>query len=390
MKSQHHDPDFAMLRTRLTQALLAMTLTLPTLSSSYAAPQADPELDFMLGQMLIVGFDGLEVSDRDAIVQDIRERHIGGVILFDFHVPERRPVRNVESPEQVRALIASLQAKAQTPLLVAVDQEGGRVMRLKERHGFPAMQSPQQLADQGDLAATAAQAEMTGALLNELGFNLNFAPLADLNTNPDNPVIGRLERSYSADPDVVVAHAAQVVDGHRRHGVLTALKHFPGHGSSTGDSHYGFTDVTETWQPIELEPFAELIRQQRADMVMTAHIFNAELDPEWPATLSPTIMHGLLREQLGFDGLIVSDDMQMGAIRDHYGLETALRQSLLAGVDLFIFGNNMAYEPERTGEIIAMMRRLVEDGTIERSRIEQSWQRICAIKAQRFPGQVTC
>ena len=284
---------------------------------------AKPDLDLMIAQMVMVGFRGLTLTEDNPIVQDIRERQIGGVFLFDYDVPTSSYARNIQSPSQVRALTAEIQNLAAIPMLIGIDQEGGRVARLKESAGFPPTVSAQYLGSANDLNLTRQYAEQMAALLADLGVNLNLAPVVDVNLNSQNPVIGKLERSFSADPAIVTRHALEVLDALHRHGVLGTLKHFPGHGSSTGDSHLGIADVTGTWSPEELEPYRKIMAAGQADVVMTAHIFNANLDPVYPATLSKPIITGLLREELGYDGVVMSDDLQMGAIRRYYGFETA-------------------------------------------------------------------
>jgi beta-N-acetylhexosaminidase len=162
--------------------------------------------------------------------------------------------------------------------------------------------------------------------------------------------------------------------------VLTTLKHFPGHGSSRSDSHLGFTDVTDTWSATELEPYARIIAGGQVDAIMTAHVFNARLDAQYPATLSPATINGLLRTKLGFAGVVISDDMQMGAIVDHYGFETAIRKALEAGVDILVFGNNLEYDEEIVPRAIAVISHLVASGVLSEARINQSYQRIMRLK----------
>lgn len=358
--------------------LLLFLLFLP---ACLAGADSEANLETQVGQMLLIGFRGLEVDENSPIVRDIREGRVGGVILFDYDVALKSPVRNVASPEQVKTLVADLQAvDPSVPLFVAIDQEGGRVNRLKERYGFPPTVSQGWLGAQNNLQLTAKYAGQTAATLAGLGINVNFAPVVDVNVNPDNPVIGKLERSFSADPLVVAAQAREVIVAHLVEGVFTALKHFPGHGSSTTDSHLGFTDVTQTWSESELIPYREILGSSGADMIMTAHVFNARLDPQWPATLSQATIAGLLREQLHYDGVVVSDDMQMQAIADHYNLETALEQTILAGADVIIFGNNLTYDEqiaEKAGQIIV---QLVRAGRIPEARINESYARIMHLK----------
>jgi len=335
----------------------------------------------------MLGFRGLEASDELDIVQDIRTHHLGGVILFDYDVPRHSPVRNIQSPEQVRALVAGLQEAASVPLLVAIDQEGGRVRRLKEEHGFPPTTSAQSLGAANDFARTSEAARSIAQTLAELGINLNFAPVVDVNVNPENPIIGKLERSFSSDPAIVTAHALAFIKAHHEQGVLCALKHFPGHGSSTADSHEGFVDVSTTWSRAELEPYDAIIKAGAADAVMTAHVFNSALDPQFPATLSRATIEGILRRQLGFDGVVFSDDFQMAAIGKHYGLEVAVQAAVEAGVDMIVLGNNTQYGEGVAGRVAEIIKQLVHEAKLTEARITEAYERIRRLK--RTIGGVT-
>ena len=343
-------------------------------------------LEQMIGQMIMVGFRGYMVDEQSPVARDILEHGIGGVILFDYDVEKKAFERNIKSPQQLKELIASLQElSGENTLLVAVDQEGGRVSRLKKNYGFRDSVSQAYLGELNDLEVTLDYALNTAQDLAELGINLNLAPVVDLNTNQDNPVIGRLDRSFSHDPLTVTMHAREVIGAHRVFNVLTALKHFPGHGSSEEDSHLGFVDVSATWDEKELVPFKQLIADHDCDMVMTAHIYNRSLDPDWPATMSAKTVNGILRKRLGFEGVVISDDMQMKAIKEHYPLELALEKTILAGVDMIIFANNMVYEEDIASRSIAIIRDLVKQGRVSEERIRQSYQRINELKSGLRP-----
>ena len=341
-------------------------------------------LDVKIGQMLLVGFRGLDVRNHDApVVQDIRDHHIGGVLLFDYDVAQRRPVRNIQSPEQVRKLVIALQAYSEIPLLVGIDYEGGIISRLPKKYGFPATVSHQYLGRKNNLALTRQYATRMAQTLAELGINLNFAPVVDVNTNPNNPIIAKKKRSFSANPEIVAKQALEYIRAHRSQNVLCTLKHFPGHGSSRADSHLGMADVTNTWSDIELIPYREIIEAGEADAIMTAHVFNKKLDPKYPATLSKQTITGLLRDKLGFEGIVFSDDMQMRAIANHYGLETAVRKAIEAGVDILVIGNNTGYfVPDIVAQVTTIIKRLVKKGTISPARIDDSYQRILRLKRQ--------
>lgn len=220
------------------------------------------------------------------------------------------------------------------------------------------------------------------ATLAQLGIGLNMAPVVDLCSNPDNPVIARYQRCFSADPQQVSRHAAAYIDGHHQHRVLTCLKHFPGHGSSRADSHLGFTDITATWSSAELQPYAELIATGKVDAVMTAHVFNGRLDERFPATLSTAIIQDLLRSKLGFDGVVISDDLQMAAIADHFGFETAIEQALKSGVDILLFGNNLQYDPQVVRRAVTVIKQLLTNGRLSPERIDQSYRRIMQLKGR--------
>jgi len=337
-----------------------------------ALPIPDPSLEAKIGQMIMVGFSGRYPDFSSDIVQDIADGVVGSVVLFG---------RNVESPEQVLELTTTLHGVSPQPLLIGIDQEGGWVNRLSRAFGISSNFSAQYLGGQNDLGVTASQGTSTAIELAKLGINLNLAPVVDLNTNPNNPIIGRYERSYSADPAIVTAHAHTVIDAHRPHRVLCTLKHFPGHGSSQGDTHAGFVDVTNSWSVTELSPYASLIGAQACDLIMTAHIFNATLDPDHPATLSHKVVTGLLRERLGYTGVVISDDMQMGAIAKQYDLETAIGLAINAGVDIIAFSNNIAFRRGAGGRRLhEIILGLVQANVIPQARIEESYQRIMQLK----------
>jgi len=333
--------------------------------------------------MIVAGFSGTKLGDDPVIIEEV-QKGLGGIILFDRDLASGSTARNIESPTQVQSLISGLQKLSAQPLITAVDQEGGRVCRLKDDMGFYCMPSAQMLGSINDMVKTYNAASKNAEMLKRAGFNLDFAPVVDLNVNPGNPVIGALCRSYSADPKIVAAQADAFISAHGRYGIGCCLKHFPGHGSSTGDSHKGFVDVSGTWSEKELEPYKMLITEGNVTAIMTAHVFNKNLDPQYPATLSKAVITGLLREQLGFEGLIFSDDMQMGAIADNYGFDTAIIQAVNAGVDVLVLSNNSPNhnDPLIVSKAVKVITDAVTSGQIPQERIEQSYQRIMSYKAR--------
>ncbi|OPZ90649.1 MAG: putative lipoprotein YbbD precursor [candidate division TA06 bacterium ADurb.Bin417] len=219
-------------------------------------------------------------------------------------------------------------------------------------------------------------------LLKEIGFNLNLAPVVDLNINPDSPAIGRKERAFAADPATVVRYASAFIRAHRRAGLLTALKHYPGHGSAAEDSHLGLTDVTATWTAAELEPYRRLIRAGLADAVLTAHVIQAGVDPDWPASLSTRHLKENLRGKLGFRGVIITDDLQMGAVSRLYSFEEAVVRALDAGSDILLFANYFTPDREAPARAGRAILAAVRAGRLSPERIDQSYQRVLRFKSR--------
>ncbi len=369
-------------RTLLLFWTLLFVLSGSSCSQDQADNQSDASLDVKIGQMLKVGFRGMEIADTNHIVRDLQQYHLGGVVLFDYDVPSDTAFRNIQSPDQVKQLVRNLKQKAEKTLIVSIDQEGGTVARLKPKYGFRSTVSAQYLGQIDNADSTRHYARETAESLSELGINVNLAPVVDLNINSNNPVIGKLERSFSANPQKVVKHAGIYIKTLHNHDILTVLKHFPGHGSSEEDSHLGVVDVTDSWSKKELIPYRQLIDAGLADAIMTAHIFNAQLDSTYPATLSKPTITGILRNDLGFGRVIISDDLMMGAIRNEYGLKTTIKQALRAGVDILSFANNSIYDPDIVPKAHTIIKELIDNGEISKERINRSYQRIMEFKKQ--------
>lgn len=331
-------------------------------------------LDEAIGEMLLVGFRGTAIDSTNHIWRDIRDYHVGSVILFDYDAPTGTRGRNIKGADQVRNLCAQLRA-LNPSLLIGIDQEGGNVSRLSTRYGFPNILSAQKSAEKG-FDTVRHYARLTSEMLSDLGINLNFAPVADVNVNPSCPVIGGLGRSFSTDTAVVARCCALWIEEQRAKGVVSCLKHFPGHGSAKGDTHKGLVDVTETWQRYELAPYRNSGLDEQT-MVMTAHVINRQLDPSGlPASLSPQIT-SILRDSIGFHGVIVTDDLAMGAISGQYSLEQTVRMALEAGADLLCLSNNGGhYDPNIVPKVVKIIKKLVADGTISEDRIQQSARRV--------------
>ncbi|MGE0615806.1 MAG: beta-N-acetylhexosaminidase [Bacteriovoracia bacterium] len=278
-----------------------------------------------LGELFLVGFDGTELSDDTAAF--ISQAGIGGIILFS---------RNYQTPEQVGALVNQIQeCRVDLPLWIAVDQEGGRVQRFKAP--FTILPTAAEVAAANSPKLTFEIAEMCAKELAAVGVNLNFAPVADINTNPNNPIIG--DRAYGSDEEEVTKHVTAIVRGHVVQGVQPCVKHFPGHGETDVDSHLALPKLRFSLEELknrELKPFVKSFKS-RCNMVMTAHILFEKLDPEVPITLSSKVLRDLLRKDLRYSKIIFSDDMEMQAITDHYGAEEAPLMAVKAGCDILIY-----------------------------------------------------
>jgi beta-N-acetylhexosaminidase len=332
-----------------------------------------------LGDLLLVGFHGTTVEGNADLERLLCEHRVGGVVLFG---------RNVVDPAQVGRLTRGMAERARQcagrPLFVVADAEGGRVMRLRPSAGFTPTLSHRDLGSGNDLALTELEARRIGGLLRDAGIGWDLAPVVDVGYNPANPVIVGAGRSFGDDPARVIAHARAYLVGMRAAGILTTLKHFPGHGSSFADSHLGFVDVSDTARPtLELGPYRALTAEGVVDGVMTAHVFNRRLDRRYPATLSRATITGLLRRELGWAGVVVSDDLRMGAIEQHYGLDEATVRALDAGVDLLIIADDRLPD-RRSGAHVALqaIRQALTDGRLAPDLIEASLRRIDALRAR--------
>jgi beta-N-acetylhexosaminidase len=343
----------------------------------------EEDLKEKIGQMIIVGFRGTSVSENSPIVKAIQELKLGGVILFDYDVPSSSFPRNILNPEQTKKLITDLQKFSPIPLFIAVDVEGGKINRLKEKYGFLKIHSHEELGKINNPETTKKEILRLSEELKDLGFNINFAPVVDLNINPQNPIIGKLGRSFSSDPEIVFQQAKAFIEAHIQNGIIPVVKHFPGHGSSFSDSHLGMVDVTKTWKEDELIPYRKLEKENLLFGVMIGHIFNKNIDENYPATLSDKFLQGILRKEIGFEGVIISDDLQMGAIKKYYTLEDAIIKAINAGCDILVFSNNVEeYEEDLPYKVFDIIFQAAKEGKIPKERIFESSERILNLKKE--------
>jgi beta-N-acetylhexosaminidase len=356
-------------------------IALAALSSAFVAvaPAAAQSIEQMAGQMIIVGFIGDSAGDRSVVRlrEEIAAGTLGGVMYLRTNVASLSAVRRMNA--EFRA------ASPDLPPFITLDQEGGYVERLTRAVGFTERPSAAAIAEANTPEEAEAIYAQMAAEIAELGFTVNFGPVVDINLNPNNQVIGRNGRAFGTTADEVVPYAAAFTRAHHEAGLLTALKHFPGHGSSTADSHEGFVDITESWNEVELVPYRELIGLGLADFVMIGHLYHADYsggDTRLPSSLSPEWITGVLRGELGYDGVVISDDLEMGAIREHFGLRETVTRAVNAGIDVLLFSNTAKPRGSLADEIRAILVAEAEADPAFRARIEESYGRIVALKAR--------
>ena len=335
-------------------------------------------LDIMIGQMLMMGFQGDDAGDSwpKLLAKQIEKGQIGGV-LFLRH--------NVASASGVKGMTRMFQnAGGYLPPFISVDQEGGQVERLGRKVGFREIPSARHIALKTDASTARKTYADLARRLKAWGFNTNYGPVADIIANPSNPIIAKKSRAFSSKSDIASKFGLAFVEGHRSAGLVTAVKHFPGHGSSRRDSHLGFTDISKTWKAEELKPFRTLIQKGAADMVMDGHLYLRDYAPRErkaiPASLSKPLVDGLLRRQLGYQGVVITDDLDMGAIRKHFTQNETILRAIRAGVDVLILSNSAKPDRNLPGKVIAMVKAEAQRDPALRRNIEASYRRIVQLK----------
>ncbi|MBP3730706.1 MAG: glycoside hydrolase family 3 protein [Mailhella sp.] len=346
------------------------------------AALAGPSVERMAGAMIMTGFRG--TMPPESLLRAIRAGHVGSVILFDRDKKQGDP-RNIESPAQVKALTSALQKAAGGRLLIAVDQEGGKVSRLKAKRGFFPLPSAREMGgmEQGRVRDLGRKA---GEEMRSLGINVDLAPVVDLQRSSISPGLGDMGRLFGSAPRQTARHALAFAEGLQKSGVIPVLKHFPGLGSASRDSHLDLPDVTRSWSREELEPYAMAFAKGWHGMVLVAHVYNGRLDPALPSSLSGRVVNDLLRTEMGWNGVVVSDDLQMGAVARTYGIKEMIRLAVLAGCDILLFGNNLDYHADLHERAFNAMMELVREGSISAGRLMQSWRRIEKAKSRLFAG----
>ena len=330
------------------------------------SPNKMSELETTAGGVIVCGFDGLEAPP--SLQRWIEDELVAGLILFK---------RNIADMEQVESAIRSCneRSKASLPILMSVDQEGGRVARL----GPPVVRLPpmRSLARAGDVDLTRDAGCALGRQLRALGFNLDFAPVLDVDTNPDNPVIG--DRSFGDTPALVIQHALAFADGLHAGGVLSCGKHFPGHGDTDLDSHLALPALRHDrarLDEVELAPFRAAVG--RLPSLMTAHVVFEALDPGVPATMSRRVLDDLLRTDIGYDGAVFSDDLEMKAVSDRYPIEEAGVLAIESGCDLLLVCSDL----DAAGRLRENLTKEAERSRAFRARLEEARARADQLRRQ--------
>ena len=332
-----------------------------------------------VGQLFIVRPEALAensnaetapATDRvdDAVISRLEEYPVGGVVLFS---------RNITGAEQLPEFISGLQKNSKYPLFIAVDEEGGRVARIANSgyYDVASYKSMEYIGKSGDASKAEEVGRQIGMYLKKLGFNLDFAPVADINTNPQNIVIG--DRSYGSDPSLVAEMVSAQLDGMHDSGITGTLKHFPGHGDTKDDTHSGYVSIEKTWDELkvcELIPFTASL--PKTDMVMVSHITAVNVtNDNLPSSMSEMMITEKLRNELGYDGVVITDAMAMGAVADNYTSAEAAVTAVKAGVDIVLM-------PQNLDEAFNGVMNAITDGEISMARLDESVLRILKMKAK--------
>lgn len=320
-------------------------------------------LEEKLGQLLIVGFEGRELDDNTR--EYIEDIGVGGLIFF---------ARNIESKEQVSSLVEDINNMSNIPLFLAIDEEGGIVSRLPQ--DYKRLPDSIDIGNTKDIDLAFDYGELLGNRVRSLGLNLNFAPVMDIHSNPSNPVIGK--RAFGTTAEIVSEMGISVAKGIGNTNVIPSIKHFPGHGDTSTDSHIELPIINKSLDDIrdfELIPFKNAI-EEGIEMIMSAHILIPSIDEEYPATLSHKILGDLLRDELGYEGVIVSDDMTMGAIVNNYSLEEASIDFLQAGGDIILVCHGL----DNPRLVFDKIMYSIENGELTKEEIDSKVYRILELK----------
>lgn len=336
-----------------------------------------------LGQMIVVGFRGTEVNNQHPVIRDLKKLNVGGVILYDHDYQLDTFDRNIQSQDQLLKLSSDLISNAATPPIIAVHQDGSFQAPLHELYNNTDTLTEDLFQDS---SSTASYSKKFAQEFMVLGLNTNFNPRLDLRTPSEQaPTPGII----SSDPEKVIRQSSYILDEYDKERIFSVPKYFPGYSSDYHPTD-SVNNTTEIWTEEFLKPYQALLSERQIWGIMTAHSFNANIDSVWPGTLSKKTVTGLLRDSLGFDGVVISDDLQKPIIADHYDLETAIAQALNAGVDIIVLGNNFTYNERTAEKAIGIIQKLLREGKIEKQNVERSLARIDSLKTNVIADLCTC
>jgi len=328
-----------------------------------------------VAEMLMLSFNGSTTLSLSAqlLASHVAAGRVGGVIFSKM---------NVGSRQDVIELIQLFSTDARSVPLLAIDHEGGAVQRLVERQGCSRIPRALDVADTLSLEQARVLYTQAGSELASVGFNLNLAPVLDVH-DPANPPIGQFGRAFSTEPTTIAAYAEAFIDGFSSAGVLCAAKHFPGHGHSRGDSHYELPDITASWSDLELQPYERLIADRKAKIIMGGHLRLASLEKEpIPTTLSKAVTHGLLREKLGFRGVVMTDSLDMDAVLGTLTRRDAVIKAVSAGNDLLMIKNVGLFDPYLPQNVLAWVRDAIKEGILRERDIVDAAERVRKVKQE--------
>lgn len=334
--------------------------------------KAQENLEAKVGQMLIVGFHGQNTKSKQykTIIKQLKKGQIGGVIIYEF---------NVKSPNDLMDLTRQIKQASNISPFIAIDQEGGVIQILNKQRGFKDYLSQKETAQKLDNSEAYKMYDDLASTLKAYNINYNYAPCVDVILN-DKSIINYKKRSFSNDYNIVTNYAKIVLDAHYNNSIITSLKHFPGLGSSYGDTHLGFIDASRDWDEKELEPYIALKDINNLQTIMSSHIYVKSLDEKYPASLSNNIIQKILREQIGFNGVITTDDLHMGAIKNNYKFDEIVIRAINAGNDILLFSNYDKPDMKIPLKVQKIVSKAIKQGQIKQERIDEAYNRIINLK----------
>lgn len=350
----------------MKNTLFSLLLFLPTFGICNQV-----SLQEMIAQMIMVGFEGTKKEDKwvRQIRIDINKQRIGGILLFD---------RNIKSPEQLKALTSNLQLKTPLPTLIAIDQEGGLVTRLTKEKGFRTYPSARKVGENKNIGETYKLYKEMAKYLKSFGINYNLAPVVDITSLTSG---FQKKRTFNKYPSIITSYAQSFVDAFKEENVLTSLKHFPGYGNAASDTHKIITDTTQSWSFDELMPYFYLIQSKNIQSIMVGHTYLKRFDTQYPSSLSYEIVTEILRKQMKYDGVVISDDLLMKGIGKEFDIKKRIILSIKAGVDILIFSDYFLLGKSTPKAVMETILEAINQGKISKDRIKQSYLRIVKMKS---------